>query len=118
MSVQYEPKLTVGWRVDQSDIPDFEDRADDEWLELCDLSHQASKLLGKHTYVEDLCAEENSWCGDTQMIGVPMFDHELPMGEFEERTDKLAELSKDVYRQVMRREPEDGPYLISLVEVS
>ena len=118
MSVQYEPRLTVGWRVEQDDIPDFEDRWNDEWLELCDLAHKASKLLGKHAYVEDLCAEEDSWCGDTQMIGVPMFDYEMPMGEFMERTDKLAELAKDVYRQVMRKEPDDGPYLISWTQVS
>lgn len=118
MSVEYTPKLTVGWRVKQDDIPDYEERWDDEWLELAELAHRASKLLGKHIYVEDLCEEEDSWCGDTQMIGVPMFDNELPMGEFESRTDGLAELAKDVYRQVMRGEPIDGPYLISWTQVS
>lgn len=118
MSVTYEPMTTIGWRVKQDDIPDFESRSDDEWLELCELAHEASKLLGKHVYVEDLCGVENTWCGDTQMIGVPMFDHELPMGEFEERTDRLAIFAKDVYRQVMRKEPEDGPYLISWTQVS
>lgn len=118
MSVVYTPKLLVGWRVEQADIPDFEERWDDEWLELMDLAHEASLLLGKHTYVEDLCGEEDSWSGDTQMVGVPMFDHELMMDEFEERTGRLAELAKAVYRQVMRREPEDGPYLISWTQVS
>lgn len=118
MSVEYTPKLLVGWRVEQDDIPDFEERSDDDWLELMELAHDASKLLGKHTYVEDLCGKEDSWCGDTQMVGVPMFDREMTMGEFEERTDGLAELAKDVYRQVMRKEPEDGPYLISWTQVS
>lgn len=118
MSVEYTPKLLVGWRVEQDDIPDFDERSDNEWLELCDLAHDASKLLGKHTYVEDLCDVENSWCGDTQMVGMPMFDREMTMGEFEERTDGLAKLAKDVYRQVMRKEPEDGPFLISWTQVS
>lgn len=118
MSIEYEPKLTIGWRVEQDDIPDFEERADDEWLELCDLAYEASKLRGKHTYLEDLCDVENYWCGDTQIVGVPMFDHELPMDGFEVETNKLAELAKDVYRQVMRKEPEDGPYLFSWTQVS
>ena len=118
MSVQYEPKLTVGWRVEQDDIPDFEDRWNDEWLELCDLAHKASKLLGKHAYVEDLCDEEDSWCGDTQMVGVPMYDSEIEMDEGGDKLNRLGEFAKDVYRQVMRKEPEDGPYLISWIKVS
>lgn len=118
MSVEYEAKLTVGWRVKQDDIPDYEERWNDEWLELMELAHEASSLLGKNTYVEDLCGEEDSWCGDTQMVGVPMFDREMPIGGFLKETDKLAELAKRVYRQVMRREPEDGPYLISWTQVS
>lgn len=117
MSVEHEAMLTIGWRVEQDDIPDFVERSDDEWLELCDLAHEASKLLGKHVYVEDLCGVENAWCGDTQMVGVPMFDNEMLMGEFEEKTDKLAVFAKGVYRQVMRKEPEDGPYLISWTRV-
>ena len=118
MSVEYEPKLTIGWRVEQTDIPDYEERWNDEWLELMELSHEASKILGRHTYVEDLCGEEDSWCGDTQMVGVPMFDKEMPIDGFLKETDRLAELAKDVYRQVMRKEPEDGPYLISWTQVS
>ena len=52
-----------------------------------------------------------------QMVGVPMFDKELPVSEFVERTEGLAELAKEVYRQVMRKEPEDGPFLINWVWV-
>lgn len=118
MSVEYESKLTIGWRVEQDDIPGFEERWNEEWEELSELAEKASKLLGELTYIEDLCEEENSWCGDTQMIGVPMFRKELPIGEFEWQTDELADLAKDVYRQVMRKEPEDGPYLISWTQVS
>lgn len=118
MSVEYESKLTVGWRVEQNDIPDFDKRYDEDWSELEELAEEASKLLDKCVWTSELCDEEDSWCGDTQMVGVPMFDREMPMGEFEERTDKLAELAKDVYRQVMGKEPEDGPYLISWMQVS
>lgn len=118
MSVEHEAVLTVGWRVEQDDIPDFEERSDDEWLELCDLAHEASKLLSKHVYVEDLCGVENAWCGDTQMVGVPMLDRELPMDEFVEKMNALGEFAERVYRQVMRKEPEDGPYLISWMQVS
>jgi len=117
MSVEYESKLTVGWRVEQDDIPDFEERWEAEWLELMDLAHEASRLLGKHTYVEDLCGVENAWCGDTQIVGVPMFDHEMLIDGFLDEMDKLADLATDVYRQVMRKEPEDGPYLISWTQV-
>lgn len=118
MSVEAEPKLLVGWRVKQDEIPDFDERWECCWPELEQLRQRASKLLEKRVFIEDLCAMEDSWRGDTQMVGVPMFDREMPMDEFSERTDKLAELAKDVYRKVMRKEPEDGPYLISWVQVS
>lgn len=67
--------------------------------------------------LRELCEEENSWYGDTQMVSVPMFDTELPIDEFLTRTDGLADLAKDVYRQVMRKEPEDGPYIMSWTRV-
>ena len=118
MSIQHEPKLTIGWRIEQDDIPDFEDRADEEWQELEELADKASEVLGKVIWTDSLCSVEDSWCGDTQMIGVPMFDHELPMDGFLEQTDALAEFAKDVYRQVMRKEPDDEPYLISWTQVS
>lgn len=118
MSIEYEPKLTVGWRVEQDEIPDYEERSDDEWAELDGLAKEAPLLLGRSVWQGELCEVENYWCGDTQIIGVPMFDHELPIEGFTERTGKLADLAKKVYRQVMRREPEDGPYLISWTQVS
>lgn len=34
MSVEHEPMLTIGWRVEQDDISDFEERYDEEWEEL------------------------------------------------------------------------------------
>lgn len=117
MSVEHEAKLTIGWRVDQCDIPDFDDRWENEWLELIPLAQRASKLRGKHTYVEDLCEEEDAWCGDTQMIGVPTPVREMTFDEFKQKNHELAELAKDVYRQVMRCEPKDGPYLISWTHV-
>ena len=118
MSIEYEQKLTIGWRVKQDDIPDYEERWDNSWLELMALTYDADKLLRKHTYVEDLCGEENSWNGDTQIVGVPMFEDEFPVSDFLNLTDKLADLAKKVYRQVMRKEPEDGTYLISWTQVS
>lgn len=118
MSIEHTPKLTVGWRVEQDEIPDYEERRDDDWEELEGLAKEASLLLGKAVWQGELCEVEDYWGGDTQIVGVPMFDHELPMGEFEERTSKLADLAEKVYRQVMRREPEDGPYLISWTQVS
>lgn len=75
MSVEYEPKLTVGWRVEQDEIPDYEERHDDDWEELEGLAKEASLLLDNSVWQSELCEEENSWCGDTQIIGVPMFDH-------------------------------------------
>lgn len=117
MSVEHEPMLTIGWRVEQDDIPDFEERHDEDWEELEGLAKKASELLGRSVWQSELCEEENSWYGDTQMVSVPMFDTELPMDEFLTRTDGLADLAKDVYRQVMRKEPEDGPYLMSWTRV-
>ena len=118
MSVEHEPMLTIGWRVEQGDIPDFDERYDEEWPELEELAKKASLLRGSSVWQSELCEEENSWCGDTQIVGVPMFDMELPIDEFLTRTDGLADLAKDVYRQVMRKEPEDGPYLMSWTRVS
>ena len=118
MSVEHKAMLTIGWRVEQDDIPDFEERSDDDWEELEGLAKEASLLIGRSVWQSELCEVEDCWCGDTQMIGVPMFDHELPMDEFLEKTDALAELAKDVYRQVMRKELEDGPYMISWTQVS
>ena len=117
MSVEHESMLTVGWRVSQDEIPDFEERHGEEWPELEGLAKNASELLGRSVWQSELCEVENSWYGDTQIVGVPMYDRELPMDEFMQRTDSLAELAEDVYRQVMRREPEDGPYLMSWTRV-
>lgn len=118
MSVEYESKLTIGWRVKQNEIPDFEERNDEDWEELEGLADEASLLLGKSVWQSELCDIEDSWCGDTQMVGVPMFEGAKPLDEFVERIDKLAEIAKRVYRQVMRKEPEDGPYFISWTQVS
>lgn len=118
MSVEHEAVLTVGWRVEQNDIPDFDKRYDEDWSELEELAEEASKLLDKCVWTSELCDEEDSWCGDTQMVGVPMLDRELPMDEFVEKMDALGEFAERVYRQVMRKEPEDGPYLISWTQVS
>lgn len=118
MSIDYEPKLIVGWRVVQNDIPDFDKRHDEDWSDLKELADEASNLLDKYVWTSELCDEEDSWCGDTQMVGVPMLDRELPMGEFVERMEALGEFAERVYRQVMRKEPENGPYLISWTQVS
>lgn len=118
MSVEHEAMLTIGWRVEQDDIPDFEERHDEEWPELERLAREVSLLLDRSVWQSELCEVEDSWCGDTQMIGVPMIEGELPIEDFKERTDRLADLAKHVYRQVMRKEPEDGPYLISWTQVS
>lgn len=118
MSVEYEAKLTVGWRVEQDDIPDFDKRYDEDWSELEGLARKASLLLDRSVWQSELCEVEDSWCGDTQIVGVPMFDHEMPMDGFLEKMDALGEFAERVYRQVMRKEPEDGPYLISWTQVS
>ena len=117
MSVEHEPMMTIGWRVEQVDIPDFEERYDEDWPELEELAKKASLLRGSSVWQSELCEEENSWCGDTQIVGVPMIEEKLPIEDFTERTDKLADLAKDVYRQVMRKEPDDGPYLMSWTRV-
>lgn len=113
MSISREAKTTIGWRIEYDDIPEYEERQDMEWVELDHLADKASKLLGKGVWVDELCCIENEWNGDTQMVGVPMFDKELPVSEVVERTEGLAELAKEVYQQVMRKEPEDGPFLIN-----
>lgn len=117
MSMEHESMLTIGWRIEQDNIPDFDERHDEEWPELEELAEKASLLRGSSVWQGELCDEENSWCGDTQIVGVPMLDKELPVSEFMERTEGLAELAKEVYRQVMRREPQDGPYLMSWTKV-
>ena len=117
MSVEHESMLTVGWRVSQDEIPDFEERYDEDWFELKELAESASELLGKTVWQSELCEEENSWYGDTQIVGVPMYDRELPTSELVERMDKLADLAEEVYRVVMRREPTDGPYILSWTRV-
>lgn len=118
MSVRHEAKLTIGWRVEQDEIPDFEERYAEEWAELDGLAERASELLDQPVWQGDLCEVEDSWCGDTQIVGVPAYDRELPMDEWVERHEWLGELAGDVYRQVMREEPKDGPYLISWTQVS
>lgn len=113
MSIRHEAQMTIGWRIECEDIPNYEERQDMEWVELDHLADEASKLLEGSVWVDELCQIENEWVGDTQIVGVPMIRSELPVSEFVERTEGLAELAKEVYRQVMRKEPEDGPYLIN-----
>lgn len=117
MSISHEAKMTIGWRIECEDIPEYEERQDMEWVELDYLADEASKLLEGSVWVDELCCIENEWVGDTQMVGVPMIKGELLIEGFEERTRKLVELAKEVYRQVMRKEPEDGPFLINWVWV-
>lgn len=111
-------RLSVGWRVSECDVPDAENRLYGDLHELRELAGIASELLDRDTSADELCEFEDMPDEGTLIVGVPMFDHEMPMGEFEERTDKLADLATKVYRQVMRKEPEDGPYLISWTQVS
>lgn len=117
MSVVTDSRLTIGWRVRCADIPDYESREDDGWYELHGLVARAEGLLGRSVYTQDLCDVEDMQQGDAQMVGVPMYERELTVAEFVERTDALAELARDVYRRVMRAEPTDGPYLISWEQV-
>lgn len=117
MSIEHEAQMTIGWRVECEDIPNYEERKDMEWAELDHLADEASKLLEGSVWVDELCQIENEWVGDTQIVGVPMIKSELLIEGFEERTRKLTELAEEVYRQVMYREPEDGPYLINWVRV-
>lgn len=114
MSIEYTHEMTVGWRMRQSDIPDYEERAWDDWADLEELAKEASELLDKGVWTDSLCAIEDACSGDTQIAGVPMPYDMLPIDRLPEATERLAALAKDVYRQVMRdKEPADGPYLIS-----
>ena len=117
MSIEREAMLTVGWRVEQDGIPGFDERYDVEWAELEGRAERASELLGRPVWPSDLCEVENTWCGDTQIVGTPMYDREMPMDTWANEVEKLGELAKEVYRQVMRKEPEDGPYLMSWTRV-
>ena len=55
MSVEHEAKLTIGWRVEQDEIPDFDERWGSEWEELEELAQKASELLGRHVWQGELC---------------------------------------------------------------
>lgn len=118
VSVYYEHKLTIGWRVKQGDIPEHDKRIYGEWSELEPLAELASEAIGERVWVDSLCEIEDQMCGDTQIVGVPFIDHEIPIGEFAERTKNLAEIATAVYCGVMRESPKDGPYLISWTQVS
>lgn len=77
----------------------------------------AAELLGRSVWQGELCEVEDYWCGDTQIIGVPMYDREIPTDELGERLRGLAELAEKVYVQVMHKEPEDGSCLMSWTRV-
>jgi hypothetical protein len=118
MSVETEARLTIGWRVDADDIPDFELRNwNTNWSELRPLAKQASETLCEEVYIEDLCEEENAMVGDTYIVGVSAPKRELPMESFLTEMKKRADFARHAYEQVMRKPPSDGPYMISWTHV-
>lgn len=117
MSIEREARLAIGWRINQDDIPDFEERYE-YWDELRPQADECSSLVGTHVMAEDLVDEEDAWCGDgDHIVGVPAPTKPLPSDEFVRVLDRLAAVAGDVYRTVMRKEPEDGPYVISYERV-
>ena len=118
MSVETEARLTIGWRVDTEDIPDFEMRNwNMNWSELLPFVECASKALCEEVHIEDLCEEENEMVGDTYIIGISAPKHELSLGAFLTNMELRADFARRVYEQVMRKPPSDGPYMISWTHV-
>jgi len=118
MSMETEARLTIGWRVDVDDIPDFELRNwDMNWDELRPFAKQASETLCEEVCIEDLCEEEEQTMGDTYIVGVPAPKRELPLESFLAEMEKRADFARHVYEQVMRKPPNDGPYIISWTHV-
>ena len=114
MSVEINPMLTIGWRVNAADIPDFEQRYDECWEDLAPLlDYSPEDSIG----CEDLCDEENQMYGDTFIVGITAPRHELPIDEFLRDMDARAVFARQVYEQVMRKLPKDGPYMISWEKV-
>ena len=118
MSVETKARLTIGWRVDTEDIPDFELRNwNMNWSELRPLAKQASETLCEDVYINDLCEEEDEMVGETYIVGISAPKRELPMESLLEEMEKRAEFARRVYKQVMRKPPSDGPYMISWTHV-
>ena len=118
MSVETEERLTIGWRVDAEDIPDFELRNwNTNWSELLPLAKQASEALCEKVYIDDLCEEEDETVGDMYIVGISAPKRELPMESFLVEMEKRADFARRVYKQVMRKPPIDGPYMISWMHV-
>ena len=118
MSVETEARLTIGWRIDTEDIPDFEQRNwNTNWSELRPLARQASEALCEKVYIDDLCEEEDETVGDTYIVGISAPKRELPMESLLAEMEKRADFARRVYEQVMRKLPSDGPYIISWMHV-
>lgn len=117
MSIEKDSRLTIGWRVETDDVPDYMERWDAEWEELDPLVDRAGETIGEELYREDLCDIENEMVGDMLVIGVPTAKHELSMDAFMRDMDMRALLAREVYEHVMREQPKDGPYMISWTKV-
>ena len=118
MSVETEARLTIGWRVDVEDIPDFEHREwNTNWSELDPLVDRACEVFGEELCREDLCDDENEMYGDAYIVGIPTAKHELSIDAFMRDMDARAVFAREVYEQVMRELPKDGPYMISWEKV-
>lgn len=124
MSIDYTPKLMVGWKVEEEELKHWFDEDGylicDEWEQLDPVAETCANVLGVNgLYGYDLVCEVNSVCCDEgYVVGVPL-DHgkPVPIEEFMRGIDGIEGLANDVWREVMRCDPPSRPNVIAFTRV-
>lgn len=109
MSVDYSAKCIFGYRVEEDDIPDYEERMGNEFGDCADEEDGYTvDILGTEYWCSDLVSEESEYYSGPVYIGPDMYD-EMTYDELVHSLHTLAPVARRMYELVMRKPPEEKP---------
>lgn len=120
MSIDYNARVSLGWRIADGEEPDFW-RDDEGYLTEEIYESEALKGIAKKLKcdVYELVCEVNEVCCDEGwVIGVPIKFEPVPIDEIVRKFNGLEQIACDIWRIAMRQEPPTRPCIVVFTEVS
>lgn len=112
MGVVTSAECVYGYRVRFEDIPEAEERFDNEFSDLADEPDGWKvTIFGEEYWCSNIIEGDNAYVGYKEQdwyIG-PMLPYEATADEFADRCRELEQTTREMYRLVMRKEPTDAP---------
>lgn len=109
MGVRVDARLYYGWRVNKSDIPDFDKHKDRDWGDVfCAEGEWKAMLGGEETdfYPEELVLQEDTYSeadDSWHYVGYPLKVN-CSISEFNERIAEADMHAGEIFRKVFGRE--------------